>query len=100
MNEGCVPREVEEAGLLAGPSESDKLERRSAPRPALIVAPARYVKLPLFEAMTGYTEKAIRRKIERGQWLEGREYRRAPDGNIVVDLEGYCRWVEGARARV
>lgn len=58
---------------------------------------ARYIKLPLFEQQTGYTQKAIRRKIEEGVWLEGREYRRAPDGHILVDMEGYYRWVEGRK---
>lgn len=61
------------------------------------IVPSRYVRLPLFEALTGYTAKAARRKIEDGVWLEDREYRRAPDGNILVDLEGYQKWVEGAR---
>lgn len=63
----------------------------------MIVAPARYVKLPLFEHLSGYTEKAVRRKIEDGHWLEGKEYVRAPDGHILVDMEGYCRWVENQR---
>lgn len=60
----------------------------------IAVAPARYVKLALFEALTGYTVEACHTKIKRGVWLEGREYRRAPDGNILVDLLGYERWVE------
>lgn len=60
-------------------------------------APARYVKLPLFEAISGYTEKAIRRKIEEGHWLEGKQFRRAPDGHILIDLEGYYRWVENPK---
>lgn len=59
---------------------------------------ARYVRLPLFEKLTGYTQKAVRRKIETGAWLEGREYRRAPDGHIIVDLQGYYKWVEKAAA--
>ncbi len=54
----------------------------------------RYVKLNRFELLTGYTEKAVRRKIEEGIWLEGREFRRAPDGHILVDLLGYEKWVE------
>ncbi len=61
------------------------------------VVHARYVRLPLFEAISGYTEKAVRRKVEEGVWLEGREYRRAPDGHILVDMEGYTKWVEGQR---
>ncbi len=54
----------------------------------------RYIRIPKFEELTGYTEKAIARKIETGAWREGREYRRAPDGHILVDLQGYERWVE------
>lgn len=42
----------------------------------------------------GYTEKAVARKIEDNVWREGREYRRAPDGHIMIDLQGIERWVE------
>lgn len=62
------------------------------------VQAARYVRLPLFERLTGYTQKAVRRKIESGAWVEGREYRRAPDGHIIIDLHGYQRWVEKSPA--
>lgn len=58
------------------------------------VVPSRYVLLELAKAITGYTVKAMERKIERGDWVENREYRRAPDGRILVDLVGYQRWVE------
>ncbi|MGV1045552.1 excisionase [Limnohabitans sp.] len=57
----------------------------------------RYIKLQLFESMSGYTAKAIRRKIEEGVWIEGREFKRAPDGHILVDLKGYESWVENPR---
>jgi hypothetical protein len=50
-----------------------------------------------FCEMTNYSVKAVQRKIERGVWLEGREYHRAPDGHIVIDIEGYNRWVRGER---
>jgi len=59
---------------------------------------ARYIRLPLFERLTGYSQKAVRRKIESGAWLEGREYRRAPDGHIIIDMQGYYKWVEKAAA--
>lgn len=62
------------------------------------VAPAQYVTIALAAAITGLTEKAIRRKIEDGKWIEGREYRRSPDGGLFVNLKGYERWVEGAAA--
>jgi hypothetical protein len=55
---------------------------------------AHYVTVPLAAALTGLSEKAIRRKIEEGKWIEGREYRRAPDGGIFISMTGYQRWVE------
>lgn len=33
-------------------------------------------------------------KIDKGVWMEGREYRRAPDGHILIDILGYEKWVE------
>lgn len=58
------------------------------------VLPARYVLLPLANALTGYRVKAMERKIERGDWEEGKVWRRAPDGHIMIDIAGYHRWVE------
>lgn len=57
----------------------------------------RYVLLPLFEQLTGYTVKAVQRKIEEGVWREGHEFRRAPDGRILMDLEGFEKWVESQK---
>lgn len=61
------------------------------------VAPAPYVTVALAAIITGLTEKAIRRKIEEGKWIEDREYRRSPDGGIFISLTGYRQWIEGAR---
>lgn len=61
------------------------------------IAPARLVTLSLFETVTGYSEKAVRRKIEEGVWLQGHEFIKAPDGRILVDMEGYQRWAFGQR---
>lgn len=54
-----------------------------------------YVLIPVFCALTGYTDKAVRRKIQDGKWIEGRHYRKAPDGHIMMDLQEYSKWVEG-----
>jgi hypothetical protein len=62
------------------------------------IAPASYVTIALAAMITGLTEKAIRRKIEEGKWLEGREFRRSPDGGIFISLKGYEQWVERDRA--
>jgi hypothetical protein len=70
---------------MATPDPSDK---------PIQVAPARFVTIPLAAAITGLTASAMRTKISRGFWVEGREYRRAPDGHVFVDLRGFERWVE------
>lgn len=59
------------------------------------VTPARYVLLCLAQCMTGYTVKAMQRKIERGDWQEGKVWKRAPDGHICIDVLGYEKWIEG-----
>ena len=59
----------------------------------------RYVLIPAFSLLTGYSEKAVRRKIEDGVWLQGDVWKKAPDGHIMIDLEGYQRWVEGEKVR-
>ena len=63
-----------------------------------LVAPAPYVTIRLAAVLTGLSEKAIRRKIEDGKWIEGREYRRSPDGGIFISVRGYAQWVERAMA--
>lgn len=59
----------------------------------------RYTLVKKAAELTGYSEKAIQRKIEDGVWTEGREYRRAPDGRVLIDLAGYEKWVEGMSRR-
>lgn len=56
------------------------------------VTPARFVTIKLAEILTGLTEKAIRRKMERGVWLEGKHWRRA-DGGIFIDMKEFEQWV-------
>jgi hypothetical protein len=60
----------------------------------VVLAPARYVLLPLANLVTGYSVKAMQRKIERGDWQEGKVWRRATDGRILIDITGYQKWVE------
>lgn len=61
-----------------------------------LVAPAPYVTIKLAALITGLSEKAIRRKIEEGKWVEGREFRKSPDGGIFISVNGYTKWVEKA----
>lgn len=62
---------------------------------AVTLLPARFVTIEVFSAITGYSEKAVRRKIQEHAWRQGREYKRAPDGRLLVDMQGYEKWVAG-----
>jgi len=55
-----------------------------------------WVLIPVFCALTGYTDKAVRRKIEDGKWLEGDIWKKAPDGHIMMNMPAFYRWVEGS----
>lgn len=81
---------------LPFPSEQPVRQRGqdAANEPAmLLVAPAPYVRISLAAVITGYTEKAIRRKIADGVWREGAVWRKAPDGSILISIKGYTEWV-------
>lgn len=57
---------------------------------------AKYVTLEKCHDLTGYSVKALRRKIESGVWAEGIHYRKAPDNRVLVDLDRFEKWVEKA----
>lgn len=56
-------------------------------------------RIPLFCQETGYSEKAVTRKIEDGVWVEGREYVRAPDGRLLIDMDGFNRWARQSQPK-
>lgn len=65
--------------------------------PAVQVAPSRFVTIELAAVITGLTPGAIRTKIGKGIWLEGRQYVRR-EGRVFVDLRGYEQWVSRGAA--
>lgn len=91
-NSAANGEEAAGAGLSSPPRARSSA---TAYQKAVVVASARYVLLPLAHLLTGYSVKAIQRKIERGDWPEGKVWRHAPDGHVMVDMIGYEKWVEG-----
>jgi|GEM_PF-307513 len=55
---------------------------------------ARFVTIEKASEATGYSQDAIRTKKRDGIWREGHEWVEAPDGRILIDMEGYEKWVE------
>ncbi|MBK5415593.1 excisionase [Pseudomonas sp. TH31] len=54
----------------------------------------RYVTVKKFSSESGYTEAAIRSKIADGTWEKDYVWRKAPDGRVLIDVDGYEAWVE------
>mgnify|MGYP003615869476 CR=1 FL=1 len=54
---------------------------------------ARFVTVELASVMTGLSAGAIRKRIERGVWLENKEWRRGPDERVWIDTRGIEAWV-------
>lgn len=55
----------------------------------------KFVMIPVFIEITGYSDKAVRRKIEEGIWRNGVHFRKSPDGHIHIDMPAYYAWVSG-----
>lgn len=49
-----------------------------------------------FAELSGYSIDAIRSKINRGDWLEGMVWKRAPDNRPLIDIDGYNLWVNNS----
>lgn len=79
-------------------------EVKRRPKPTIVVAahadvavqPADEIRLNegVF-AIFGLSMKAMESKIARGDWVQGREYHRAPDGTIWISRRGVSKWVTG-----
>jgi hypothetical protein len=54
----------------------------------------RYQTIKKFAEASGYTEGAIRSKIQDGTWPEREVWIKAPDNRVLISVEGYEAWVE------
>ena len=59
----------------------------------------RYVTIGLAASLTGYSKDAIRTKIRGGVWPERQVWLKAPDNRLLIDMEGYERWVESGSTK-
>lgn len=57
-----------------------------------------YVLIDKAAELIGYSRSAIEAKIARGQWVEGRQWVKAPDGHRMISLKGFQQWVEQGKA--
>jgi hypothetical protein len=56
---------------------------------------AKYQTIKKFSQESGYTEAAIRTKMQDGTWKKGAVWIKAPDNRVLISVEGYNAWAEG-----
>lgn len=56
----------------------------------------KWVLIPKFCELTGYTPGAVNSKIDKGVWAEGVHWKKSPDGKRQINLQEYEKWVEEA----
>ena len=61
----------------------------------VVINPARFVTVNLCSTITGLTCSDINKRMSQGYWTEGRQWRRAEDGSIWIDMQAVERWVQG-----
>ena len=55
----------------------------------------KFVTIKKFSELTGYTEKAIRNKIDRCIWRENIHWIRSPDNRIQINIDAIQNWILG-----
>lgn len=55
----------------------------------------RWVLINVLCEYTGYSDDAVRAKMQRGKWVTGAHWRKAPDGRIVFNLTRIQQWMSG-----
>jgi Putative excisionase (DUF1233) len=48
--------------------------------------------------LSGITENASYAYIKKGKWLEGKHYKKAPNGRIFFNTKEIEKWIEGKAA--
>ncbi|HEX8988735.1 MAG TPA: hypothetical protein VF816_12325, partial [Rhodocyclaceae bacterium] len=54
--------------------------------------PLAWVTLQVYASSSGYSVGALRQKIRRGHFIEGKHFRKAPDGRVLMNVEACQNW--------
>lgn len=58
------------------------------------------VTIKKYAELSGYTEKAIRGKIDTGVWVQGIHYYKSPDKHIIINIQEVEKWQRNERPQV
>lgn len=55
-----------------------------------------WVTIKKLSELTGYTQDAIRSKINKGRWVKDVHWKKAPDGRNMMNVKAIEEWIEGS----
>lgn len=55
---------------------------------------SKWVRVTLLEKINGYSTAAVRGKMAAGVWKQGLHWKKAPDGNIMVNPREIDNWID------
>lgn len=62
---------------------------------ATYIAPMpKWLRAKRYSELSGITPDGISKKRQLGVWLEGQHWKKAPDGNIMINWQECDKWVE------
>jgi hypothetical protein len=67
-----------------------------APNAVEALVPDDVVTLSLYTKLSGLSARAVYGKIDRGQWLAGRQFHKDETGAIWIIRSGVRKWVAGS----
>ena len=56
---------------------------------------SKWITIKKLSELIGYSVFSINKKRQRGIWVEGIHWRKAPDNRVLMNLEAIYKWVEG-----
>ena len=84
----CASGKLSALSNRPGSPQSTGKRRGAHPQPIHLA----WVTLHVYAASSGYSVGALRQKMNRGQFIEGKHYRKAPDGRILMNVEACQNW--------
>lgn len=56
----------------------------------------KWVLIPKFCELTGYTTRAVNTKIDKGVWAQGIHWKKSKDGHRFINLVEFDKWIDAA----
>lgn len=80
------------ASMAYGRGNNKATTRKRQRNGDVMPVPLAWVTLQTYAVSSGYSVGALRQKMRRGQFIEGKHFRKAPDGRVLMNIEACQNW--------